>query len=334
MFDPHAFRLRCKGRRNEKHKEKRREIAMSVIKRELSIAGSAVYWNCAVESDREKILTELDALGHKDLAPGKRTGFAAAKRAAQLVFPGSGFHIGNLDKKGGVTIEKIVHSTDTENDYPQVAYLKIDDAGELTTVVITDPGADINKRIQLRESLTNEFATAKAQCGATAIGIALTKTCKQLGGVSLRDNGGVWFVPEFSQELFRKIVAVFEGSALTGRNLVQSLTVAKTDETIRGVHESLCGGITERINEIRTELARDPGKRLRKNRKDEVSRLLDQAKSYQSLLGDNLEDTKKALGELKTQLTVEKVAAAAAVRSTPGAGVGGLGALEASPAAA
>ncbi|MEO2035001.1 MAG: DUF6744 family protein [Planctomycetaceae bacterium] len=302
--------------------------------KELTIAGSAVYWNCAVESDREKIATELADLGHEDLAPGERTGFAAAKRAAQVVFPGSGYHLGNLEKQGGVTIERVVHSTDTENDYPQVAYLTVDETGHLTGVVITDDSLDINQRIQLRESLRTNFDEAKAQCGATSIGIALTKACKKLGGVSLRDNGGVWFIPEFSQDLFRKIVTVFEGSALAGRSLVQSLTVAKTDETIRGVHESLCGGITERIAEIRTELARDPGKRLRANRTAEVSSLLDQAKSYESLLGDNLEDTKKALTELKTQLTVEKVAAAASVRTVPGAGVGGLGALEANPAAA
>jgi hypothetical protein len=298
----------------------------------LSIAGAAVYWNCAAESDREKIAEELAAIGQEDLAPGKRTAFAAAKRAAQNCYSGAGYHIGNLKDRAGVTIERVVHSDDTENEYPQVAYLLVDEAtGDIKTLAVIDTTLNTDQRIGLRESLRKSYEQALEQCGASSVGIALTKACDKLGGVSLRDNGGVWFIPEFSLDLFKKITSVFERNGNHGRSKVQSLTVAKTDETIRGVHDSLCGGITQRIVDIRTELAADAGKRLRKNRKAEVEKLLDQAKAYESLLDSSLDDTKKALEELKTQLTIEKVSAAGASRSKT-LFSGGLGALEVSSA--
>ena len=278
----------------------------------INIAGATVFWNCAVETDRERLRQSLEDLGFSELTPGQRTPFAAARRAAQILYPGAGYHIGSLKNRAGVAIERVVHADDTRNEYPQIGYLRVSDHG-IDACEIHDPGLTPSESLAAEDSLRREFETQLRLCGPTAVGIALTKACERLGATRLRKNGGVFFVPEFSLGHWRSIARCFEEAASHGQTFVESLTVAMSDETLRGVLHSLREQITSRIEEIRDELKKGLAKRGRRNRRQEIEKLLSQSRAYETLLSTSLADVRGDLDALQLELTAETFASAANV---------------------
>jgi len=277
----------------------------------LSIAGAATFWNVAASSDRRKIEEGLVELGHADLCPGERTPFAAAKRAASLLYSGAKYHIGNLKDRAGVSIERVVHKDDTENEYPQVGYITVNEDSRTCSVTINDPSLSWQSKISAETCLQHEYERQLTQCAATSIGIALTKACEKFAGTRLRKNGGVYFIPSFTADEFAAVAKVFEGAATEGSTYVEQLTVAKSDETLRGVTNSLRANIADRVKEIKQELVDGLGKRGVQNREKELKQLVDQAASYETLLGESLSDIQDELKTARRELRRNQFAVSA-----------------------
>jgi hypothetical protein len=274
----------------------------------IELAGSVVFWNVAAETNQTKLAQLLDAIDQDNCIPHARTAFAAAKQACLKHYRGEGYRVEKLKDGNGITVERITRG-ELENTYTQIAYVIVDD--DLNTIekvrVIDTQASD---QAAVESALIESFQTELRLCSANAVGMALAKAIEAHDGYRLRPTGGVYFLPTFKEESFQKVAEIFEQCATGGQTMVHRLSVAKGDATIRAVHSTIRERISERIAEMRDELAAGLKKNGRKNRAEEVQALIEQTTRYEALLDESLAEVRADLENVKTQLVMETIATA------------------------
>lgn len=274
---------------------------------QLSVSGAVTFWNVAVETDRNALFSKLQAIGFEDCVPNERTAFAAAKQTCLKKFRGEGYRVEKLKDGNGVTVESIERG-DFENKYTQIAYIIVDD--DTRTIAQCRVFISGANNQQIETELIDAFQVELNLCAANAIGMALAKAIEMHDGYHLRPHGGVYFLPNYKSESFEAVAKAFEESAVGGQTMVHRMEVASTDNTLRSVHYAIRERMSERINEMKAELADGLGKAGRKNRKVEVEALLEQTKRYEGLLSESLEEVRADLQSVMTQLAKESIQAA------------------------
>lgn len=278
---------------------------------ELKICGNICFWNVAAETDRSKLERELTEIGQESCVPHKRTAFAAAKQACVKAFRGDGYRVEKLKDGNGLTIERITRG-EIENEYTQIGYVLVDD--ETSTIEkcrIID--ASIENPNAVENSLIEAFQVELGLCAANAVGLALARAVEAHDGYRLRPTGGVYFLPNFRQESFKKIAEIFEGCGVGGVTMVHRMEIAHGDQTIRAVHSTIRESIAERVAEMRQELTDGIKKAGRRNRTKECEDLIAQTVRYESLLDESLNEVRAELENVKIQLAMESVAGAASL---------------------
>lgn len=275
---------------------------------ELQIAGSVVFWNVAAETNQVALAEKLTAIGQESCIPHERTAFAAAKCACAKHYRGEGYRVEKLKDGHGITVERITRG-ETENQYTQIAYVLVnDETVTIEKICITD--ADAKDPGAVENALFDSFLDELKLCAANAVGLALARAVEAHDGYRLRPTGGVYFLPNFQSESFEKIAEIFEECGVNGKTMVHRMEVAKGDQTIRAVHSTIREGITERIAEMKEELANGLKKAGRRNRTEEIQKLIDQTSRYESLLDESLAEVRKDLEEVKIQMVAEVIAGA------------------------
>jgi hypothetical protein len=274
----------------------------------MNIAGSVVFWNVAVETDRVALQSRLAAIGHEDVLPHERTAFAAAKQACVKHFRGEKYRVEKLKDGNGVTVELITRG-EFENTYSQVAYMIVND-DDRTVEQCRAFHVDGTSDREVESLLIAGFEVELNLCAANAIGMALAKSIECNDGYHLRPMGGVYFLPNYRAERFERIAQAFEACGVGGRTIVHRIDVASTDNTLRSVHHAIRERMAERIAEMKTEIADGLGKAGRRNRKAEVESLLEQTQRYEGLLAESLDEVRKDLQDVMTQLGREAINAA------------------------
>ncbi len=268
------------------------------------ISGSVVFWNVAAETNMPRLQAELEMIDEVEFLPGERTPFAAAKRAATKMYKRD-HRVMSLAEEKRVTVERITYG-EIENTYTQVAYILVDDSG--LQYVHCMSGSD-EETEQLKQAWHYEFTL----CSANAVGAALAKAIEKLDGYSLRPNGGVYFLPNWTTTRFEKIAAAFNASGASGRTGVHRMEVAHGDGTVRSVHQRITEQFRQRVSEMRQELAEGLKKRGRENRASEVEGMISKAAKYETLLDQSLAEVRAELQEMQTQLAMETIAQSAVV---------------------
>lgn len=274
----------------------------------IEIAGSVVFWNVAVETNQVELSERLKAIEQESCIPHERTAFAAAKQACLKHYRGEGYRVEKLKDGNGITVERITRG-ETENQYTQIAYVIVNDETETIELCRVIDTQEANPT-QIESDLINSFLDELKLCSANAVGLALARAVEAHDGYRLRPTGGVYFLPNFKSESFQKIAEIFEACGVGGKTMVHRMEVAKGDQTIRAVHSTIREGITERITEMRDELAKGLKKAGRRNRTDEIQKLIDQTTRYESLLDESLAEVRADLENVKVQMAMEQVACA------------------------
>ena len=271
----------------------------------INISGQIIFWSVAAETNRTVLESKLKAIGFDSCTPHERTAFAAAKTTCTKHFRGDRYRVEKLKDCNGVTVEEIERG-ETENTYKQVAYMIVDDE----SCTVEQCRVFLDNANSIESELIDAFQVELNLCAANAIGMALAKAIELHDGYHLRPHGGVYFLPNYKAESFEQVAKAFEESAVGGQTLVHRMEVASTDNTLRSVHHAIRERMSERIAEMKEELEGGLGKAGRRNRKTEVEALLEQTKRYEGLLSESLEEVRKDLNEVMTQLAKETINAA------------------------
>ena len=123
-------------------------------------------------------------------------------------------------------------------------------------------------------------------------------------GISVRERGGVYFIPAHRQDVFEKLQALF---AHFPSSSVDSLPVIDTKQARKSMWKSLTGDIQNEINSFKEDIANLQSKNSVRDgvldtRLKRYRALKDKMENYEILFGGTLKDIKDEVGLLEAQI--------------------------------
>lgn len=192
------------------------------------------------------------------------------------------------------------HDEDTDLDYTVDLTVRLDDMKLATFSNANHPLASLITAKQLyHRTVYNE----------QDISSFIIDVAKKHDAVSLRDTGGIYFIPRTHLDEFNKRAEVLEKvSGLT----VFRIPAEDSDSTVKAVlaaiEEEAQRGIEEVKAFMHPEDGNQPGERAIKTKLSKVKELSSKVSRYEGLLGESLESFKNKLSSLQTDMTVMTLA--------------------------
>jgi hypothetical protein len=158
---------------------------------------------------------------------------------------------------------------------------------------------------QYSSEVLADYSKARGVLATTDIGNWLCDTLTKLGGIPLRDRGGVYFVPQDRVEAWERVVAAIKACsmhkvhvipAMRSQDAVEAILAAITADTRKA-----CETIVEEIGD--GEL----GKRALETRENQTADLLDRLDRYEGLLGTKLDELRAAIDETRQAVAVARL---------------------------
>ena len=144
------------------------------------------------------------------------------------------------------------------------------------------------------DAVSTMFEAAKSAIAASDVGGWLVKLVDKLGGVRLRDTGGIYFLPRQSVATFR---AVKNALASCTSHAVFEIPAMRSGEAIGAVLEAVRREALDEITTLQNEVqANEIGKRAVAGRQKYIIQLKAKVQSYEQLLG-------VTMGDIVTKLT-------------------------------
>lgn len=275
----------------------------------VSASGTIAFWSCSGDTDFNSLLAKLQAAGLGPMAPKRRSQFSALSAAAHdyadwLEATGRSvsdteIKIVNLKQphKNGLELRR-VEKGNTKNEYEHVCSLNV--VGGV--VAVTEGTAYLNE-VQMMFDKRNNSVTSEA------VGASLRAIVSHLNGISLRDTGGVYWIPEDAMATWESVCGIYEEYG----HRIYGVGTLMDDGTMRVVRDFIVKEITTAASQLITEAnSGELREEALENRKREAMAMRDKVLRYEGYLGEALDGLKAV-----TQ-TAETAVVTAAMMQMPG----------------
>jgi hypothetical protein len=150
--------------------------------------------------------------------------------------------------------------------------------------------------------------------GATDIGRWLCRLAAHCDAVPMRSNGGCYFIPAHSLDLWRRICAVIHE---VSDCVIHDIPAMHCDSAIDAVLNHLSAEAAQAATAVLAEIsANNLGPRALASRQRETLKLAAKVERYEALLGVSLQGVRDNLERLNAAITAAAFAAAAAAEDT------------------
>lgn len=257
--------------------------------------GGFVTWDAA-DTDRASLLSRLANLGLEKYCPDPRSDTQALqialnehKRHTRKEMRAGAKHgekskldvavQGLADRQAnGFEVVGIERGEQT-NVYSGRYSVKLDEQGRVT---VTSGYLDYEQR----QSLQRQYEQAKATLGADSIGPTLIELANHLGGTTIRQAGGVYYVPESGLAMWERIIDAFQAS---GASKVYVARVVMDPQCVRQVKDAIVDEVTERARELAREVSEGSlGPVAIENRLAKAKLLHGRVQEYEGILAETL----------------------------------------------
>lgn len=264
---------------------------------DIATAGAIVWWRLSGDTNVSAIEEAWLASGlDRRLLPAPPSSAAAASRACSEQVDKDRF-IRSIPAKAGASGWAVVDQVISNGalDYKVVAKVRTSAQG-----ITIEPDSN-----PLAEKLKADYQIALARYTINDISGWLTKLVFEAKAVSLRDTGGVYFVPKEGTELFRKMVDVLQN---VSHHQVFEVPALKSEEAVEAILDAVTMEATKEARVIETEL--DTGNikhRALGSREKKVKALQEKIETYERLLGRNLGEIKDRMLSLQAGIVAAKL---------------------------
>ena len=294
--------------------------------RSLRVEGAVVFWSAGATRKLD-LLHVYESLGLEAFMPGDKTPEAALLQSLKVCLKrhkgeGESFNIipRRNRKKDGFEVQRVVHGKVNEYHTMLIARVGVGNGPLL------EAGPDYNREFRpvygsgpdLRfasqhpaddeilewrnKHLYHEYHKAMNHVEGAAVGRSLVNIVEHLDGLTLKDAGGVYWVPS---EAVPMIMALREG--LEDTVAIEVLENKPTVEAIDAFRRALTREIETEVQGISEDSnSGDLGERALENRAERARALITKISSYEGILGTTLET-------LRDSVDVPKQAAATAL---------------------
>lgn len=268
-------------------------------KQSVSASGAIVFWNCG-PSSRELIAALYERLGLEKHTPNVRTNEAALQTAL-------------LERYAGPTVEIQKHDKARDNGFEVVDVDRGTDQNEYHTRFCVKVG--LNEQVETwrggygeGHEIQSEFDKQKRMLTAQAVGKSLVDVLGTLAAVSLRQSGGMYWIPEEAIDRWIELGAGIEAAAdEPDANKIYWVRTIMDETGIRAVKDAITSEVTSAATELTREIVEgNLGEVALETRKTRAIFLRERVTTYSQILGD-------ALQTLKDVVSVAEQAAASAL---------------------
>lgn len=245
-------------------------------------AGAMTYWSLGPQTDPAMLQNGLSRLGLLDYNPPPRTPLMSLKAALAELFAKPEELIRPLKcrETNGYTVV-VETKGEFENSYSREVNACVDkDTGDVS---VTAGDAD---RYELQR-LTNHY---RRMLPAASVSAMLTDLIPQLGGITLKASGGLYFIPEQHVGRWMDIIQVVAAAAVEPTSNDLSVVPLEMNEmTLRDIKRSICREIEGDAERLRKDIAENSlGDAALLNRAVRASQLRDRIRQYETILGEAL----------------------------------------------
>ncbi len=245
-------------------------------------AGAMTYWSLGQQTDPDVLQNGLRQIGLPDLAPAQRTWLMSLKAALAELFAKPEELIRPLRHKtrNGYTVV-VEEKGEYDNSYSREVNACVDKEGRMT---VTAGEAD---RSELQR-LTNHY---RRVLPSASVSDMLTDIIHgQFGGIALKTNGGLYFVPEEHVGKWMDVIMVVEASAVKPTtNDLSTVPLEMNEMTLRDIKRSICREIETDAERLRKDIAENNlGDEALLNRAVRASQMRDRIRQYEQILGEAL----------------------------------------------
>lgn len=254
------------------------------------LAGSVVYWALGDGTNYETLSTFLSGLGFGQYTPEKMTEYASLRQALEEEFPkDTVFPV--KDAKNTFEVVRIKKdSYDKRNDYEHVATAWVNEDGTLD--------ADRTYNMDMY-AVRDKFAQLRNTVPFSNVSRALVKIVQHLGGTTLRENGGVYWVPTAMWDRWSDVVKAVE--VCGSRNRIFNLRAVYDEYSLTAIREALTNEIKREAENIDKALSAPEATESSMTRAiHNAQRLRDKIIAYESAFNVTLGDLKTLLDDATT----------------------------------
>jgi hypothetical protein len=246
-------------------------------------AGGMTYWSLGQQTDPEILQNGLTQLRLPDYVPKPRTWLMSLKAALAELFAKPEELIRPLRHKhrNGYTVV-VEDKGESDNSYSRTVNACVDKEGD---VAVTAGEAD---RFELQR-LTGHY---RRVLPASSVADTLTEIIHdQFGGISLKANGGLYFIPEQHLGTWMDVIMVVEAAAVNDTSNDLSVVPLEMNEmTLRDIKRSITREIQTSSERLRKDIAENNlGNEALLNRAVRASQLRDRIREYEAIVGEVLD---------------------------------------------
>ncbi len=246
-------------------------------------AGAMTYWSLGQQTDPDILTNGLGQLGLPDYAPKPRTWLTSLKAALAEMFAKPEELIRPLRHKNrnGYTIV-VEERGEHENTYTRTVNACVDKEGRVSVT------AGVADRHELQR-LTNHYHRVLP---SSSVSDMLTDIIhEQLGGISLKTNGGLYFIPEDRVGKWMDVIMVVEAAAVEPTaNDLSVVPLEMNEMTLRDIKRSITHEVETAAERLRKDIAEnDLGNDALLNRAVRASQLRERIRQYEQILGQALD---------------------------------------------
>ncbi len=161
---------------------------------------------------------------------------------------------------------------------------------------------------EMQEKIRAAYSYQQGVYGAYEVSMWLAgRVIPEMDALSLRDKGGIYYIPAHRLPLWRQIVETLR--EVSGHRMFE-VAALKTDEAVAAILDAIEREAGSLIEKMETELIEDdPTPRVLRNRIRALDEMAEKVTSYEQLLGTNVETLRERLSGLNAQLAAAIITA-------------------------
>lgn len=272
---------------------------------QIKIGGAVVFWKLEAEFNRGAVVSGFASIGMDDYAPDERPDGQCLKEALADEFnfldgKGKTVMVNALKEKGAFEVV-LMEKGEQQNDYRQVCWAKAKE-GEISLYNTNGHSPGIRER----------FAARKAVVSGSQVSQSLINMLDDRQAVSLRPNGGVYWIPASLIGWWSRVCGTIE-KAGGGKTACYCLSTVHDPDMVRAVAGGIADEVDKVVREINNEMFSDAEKSSDDYRKlrDKARNMGERLKSYEVHLDSSLSALRAAIEETETAAATARLAQAA-----------------------
>ena len=285
-----------------------------IVKEAVETAGCVTYWRASGSVSIQALEAAWKAAGLDEKLLRKPPGAETACRRAVLD-QASRRHVSNtVEERTLVRPHKepnawtIMRETATKG--APLTYTALADVHFQNGLPhVVNANASFDEFTRIHDSVHAGFTSQQGMFDPSDVTGWLVKLAKGQNSVTLRDSGGVYFIPQPAMDFWNKAAAVIQG---VSSHVVLRIPAMKNDEAIAAITDAVNEEAKQIAAAMDEELALEGddklGSRALKGRAETAQKLLDKISSYEKLLGTQMA-IRQRIEDLSANLAIAAMAA-------------------------